>query len=129
RTISPFDFGSYILDETILDDKSCVVKMHIVFPTLMCDTILAQHPDICSEADVPSKRGCDLSFDLRLFESTHAADCAASSVNQSTDVLARKQMIVDLKVFSNVNPGVLDDNAGCDTEVEEEEDSDASPSM
>ena len=37
-------------------------------------------------------------------------------------------MIVDLKVFSNVNPGVLDDNAGGDTEVEEE-DSDASPSM
>ncbi|PNX59369.1 hypothetical protein L195_g051382, partial [Trifolium pratense] len=40
----------------------------------------------------------------------------------------RKQMIVDLKVFSNVNPGVLDDNAGGDTGVEEE-DSDASPSM
>ncbi|PNX57686.1 hypothetical protein L195_g058817, partial [Trifolium pratense] len=29
-------------------------------------------------------------------------------------------------VFSNVNPGVLDDNAGGDTEVEEE-DTDASP--
>ena len=37
-------------------------------------------------------------------------------------------MIVDLKVFSNVSPGVLDGNAGGDTEVEEE-DSDASPSM
>ena len=73
--------------------------MPIVFPTLMCDFILAQHPGICTEAGVSSKIGCDLSFDFRLFEGTHAANCAASSVNQSTDVLPRKQMIVDLKVF------------------------------
>ncbi|PNX67062.1 hypothetical protein L195_g063344, partial [Trifolium pratense] len=79
----------------------------------------------CTEAD---KRGYDLSFDFRLFEGTYAADYAASSVNQSSDVLPIKQMIVDLKVFSNVSPGVLNDNSGGDTEVEEE-DSDASPSM
>ncbi|CAJ2652710.1 unnamed protein product [Trifolium pratense] len=74
--------------------------MPIAFPTLMCDIVLAQHPGICTEDD---KRGCDLSFDFRLFEGTHAADCAASSVNQSTDVLPRKQMIVDLKVFFSMS--------------------------
>ncbi|XP_045802484.1 uncharacterized protein LOC123896086 [Trifolium pratense] len=62
---SPFDFGSYILDETVLDIKSCAVKMPIAFPTLMGDIVLAQHPGICTEDD---KRGCDLSFDFRLFE-------------------------------------------------------------
>ncbi|PNX56660.1 envelope-like protein, partial [Trifolium pratense] len=86
-TRSPFDLGFHILDETVLHGKSCAEKMPIVFPTLMCDIILAQHPGICTEADVPRKGGCDLSFDFRLVEGTHAADCAASSVNQSTDVL------------------------------------------
>ena len=53
-TRSPFAFGSYILDETVLHGKSCTVKMPIVFPTLMCDIILAQHPDICTKAGVPT---------------------------------------------------------------------------
>ncbi|MCI76055.1 envelope-like protein, partial [Trifolium medium] len=74
------------------------VKMPIAFPTLICDIILSQHPEIFIEADVPSRRESDLSLDFRLFKGTHAADIAAPSVKQPTGVLSRKQMITDLKV-------------------------------
>ncbi|MCI25855.1 envelope-like protein, partial [Trifolium medium] len=43
-TKTPFDFGSYIFDQTIQHAKSLAVKMPIAFPTLLCSIILNQHP-------------------------------------------------------------------------------------
>ncbi|PNX85203.1 envelope-like protein, partial [Trifolium pratense] len=97
---SPFDFGFYIFDETVLHGKSRAVKMHIAFPTLICDIILVQHPDICTEAGVPSKRNSNLSLDFRLFEGTHATDIATPSVKQPTCTMTRRQMIDNLKEVS-----------------------------
>ncbi|MCI36918.1 envelope-like protein, partial [Trifolium medium] len=74
--------------------------MPIAFPTLLCDIILAQHPGICIESDVPSRRESDLSLDYKLFEGTHAADIAPPSAKKSTSAITRQQMIADLKVVS-----------------------------
>ncbi|MCH95220.1 envelope-like protein, partial [Trifolium medium] len=83
-TRTPFDFGSYIFEQTILHGKTLAVKMPIAFPTLLCDIILAQHPGICTDSDMPSRRESDLSLDYRLFEGTHAADIAPPSSKKST---------------------------------------------
>lgn len=42
-TKSNFDFGSYVLDQTMKHVASYVVKMPIAFPSLICGVILTQH--------------------------------------------------------------------------------------
>ncbi|GAU50939.1 hypothetical protein TSUD_411360 [Trifolium subterraneum] len=103
-TRSKFDYGTYIFDETVMHGKSHAVKMPIVFPTLICDAILKQHPGIYTEADVPKRSDSGLSLGYRLFEGTHVVDIVAPFVahvaRQPTGVLTRQQMIADLKEVS-----------------------------
>ncbi|MCH98861.1 envelope-like protein, partial [Trifolium medium] len=99
-TRTKFDFGSYIFDQTIMHAHSLAVKMPIAFPTLLCGIILKQYPGILVNTNVPCKRKSTLSLDYRLFEGTHAADIATSSVKKPTAALTRKQMITNLKDVS-----------------------------
>ncbi|MCI29883.1 envelope-like protein, partial [Trifolium medium] len=99
-TRTPFNFGSYIFDQTCKHAKSLAVQLPIAFPTLVCGIILNQHPDIYIAADVSCAREADLSLDYRLFERSHAADIAGPSGKKSGDTLSKKQMIADLKETS-----------------------------
>ncbi|MCH84151.1 envelope-like protein, partial [Trifolium medium] len=86
--------------QTLLHGKSLAVKMPIAFPTLLCNIILGQHPDILTATDEESPRQSDLCLDYRLFEGTHAADIAGASGSKSSGTLSKQHMIDELKESS-----------------------------
>jgi hypothetical protein len=83
--------------------KSWAIKLPIVFPSLLCGIILAQHPNILIPADEPCKRKSPLSFHFKLFEGKHAADIAgpsrkvSSPRKVSTSTMNRNAMITSME--------------------------------
>ncbi|PNX67767.1 envelope-like protein, partial [Trifolium pratense] len=69
----------------------------IAFPTLICGIILSQHPDICTNSDVPVPRPSALTIDFRLLEGTHAADIAVASLKKPAAGMTKRQMIANLR--------------------------------
>ncbi|PNX59931.1 envelope-like protein, partial [Trifolium pratense] len=92
-----FDYGTHIFNATILHGSSTAVKMPIAFPTLICDIILSQHPDICTKSDVPVSRPSALTMDFRLLEGKHAADIAVASLKTPAAGMTKRQMIANLR--------------------------------
>ncbi|CAJ2657510.1 unnamed protein product [Trifolium pratense] len=97
-----FDYGSYIFTATILHGSSTAIKMPIAFPTLICDIILSQHPDICTKSDVPVPRPSALTMDFRLLEGKHAADIVVASLKKPAAGMTKRQMIVNLREVSKM---------------------------
>ncbi|XP_045803021.1 uncharacterized protein LOC123896707 [Trifolium pratense] len=92
----PFDYGSYIFYETLTHAVSFAVEKPIAFPTLLCNIILEQHPDILTAADVTCVRPGKLVIEQRLIAETDAAAGVGPSVPKKTAKLSRRQMIADL---------------------------------
>jgi len=63
-TKAKFDFGLYVFEKTMKHAQSFVVKIQIVFPSLICGVILSQHPGILVSTDVASKRESPLSLHI-----------------------------------------------------------------
>ncbi|XP_045796316.1 uncharacterized protein LOC123890702 [Trifolium pratense] len=97
-----FDYGTHIFNATILHGSSTAVKMSIAFPTLICGIILSQHPDICTNSDVPVSRPSALTMDFRLLEGKHAADIAVASLKTPAVGMTKRQMIANLREVSNM---------------------------
>ncbi|XP_045807644.1 uncharacterized protein LOC123901690 [Trifolium pratense] len=97
-----FDYGTHIFNATILHGSSTAVKMPIAFPTLICGIILSQHPDICTNSDVPVSRPSALTMDFRLLEGKHAADIAVASLKTPAVGMTKRQMIANLREVSNM---------------------------
>ncbi|PNX69195.1 envelope-like protein, partial [Trifolium pratense] len=76
--------------------------MPIAFPTLICDIILSQHPDICTKSDVPVTRPSALTMDFRLLEGKHAADIAVASLKKPAAGMTKRQMIANLREVSKM---------------------------
>ncbi|KAK2444858.1 bromodomain-containing protein [Trifolium repens] len=68
------DFGSLIFDQIVEHGKSWAIKLAVSFPTLICEIILDQHPNILVLEDVPCKREPPMTLSYKLFEGKHAAD-------------------------------------------------------
>ncbi|KAK2410131.1 hypothetical protein QL285_045517 [Trifolium repens] len=68
------DYGALIFDQIVEHGKSWAIKLVIGFPTLICDIILDQHPNILVPEDTPCKRESPMSLSYKLFEGKHAAD-------------------------------------------------------
>ncbi|KAK2445249.1 bromodomain-containing protein [Trifolium repens] len=68
------DYGSLIFDQIIEHGKSWAIKLAVSFPTLICEIILDQHPNILVPEDVPCKREPPMTLSYKLFEGKHAAD-------------------------------------------------------
>ncbi|MCI02183.1 envelope-like protein [Trifolium medium] len=77
--------------------KSLAVKMPIAFPSLLCSSILSQHPGILLSSDVACKRESPLTLHYRLFEGTHVPDIVATSGKSGPGPMSRKEMIAALK--------------------------------
>jgi hypothetical protein len=61
-TKTKMDIGRYVFDQTVKHAKSDAVKFPIAFPTLLCNIMLSQHPDLISAADMAMKRESSLTF-------------------------------------------------------------------
>jgi hypothetical protein len=100
------DFGSLIFDQIVEHGKSWAVKLAISFPSLICDIILSQHPNILLPEDKPCKRESPMTLSYKLFEGKHAADItvppkkvipagkvASSSMNRKTMIISMEAAI------------------------------------
>ncbi|XP_045810907.1 uncharacterized protein LOC123905343 [Trifolium pratense] len=52
-TKAKFDYGAYFFQETLSHALTYAVEKPVAFPTLLCNIILEQHPDILRSTDVP----------------------------------------------------------------------------
>ncbi|CAJ2637470.1 unnamed protein product [Trifolium pratense] len=93
-TKANFDYGAYFFQETLSHALTYAVEKPVALPTLLCNIILEQHPDILRSFDVPCKRKGVLVIEQRLLDGTNAAAGVGTSVQAG--VLSRKQMIADL---------------------------------
>ncbi|CAJ2671712.1 unnamed protein product [Trifolium pratense] len=93
-TKAKFDYGSYFFQETLSHALTYAVEKPVALPTLLCNIILEQHPDILRSTDVPCKRKGVLVIEQRLLDGTNAAAGVGTSVQ--AEALSRKQMISDL---------------------------------
>lgn len=61
-TKAKFEYGTYIIDQTMRRASTNAIKMPIAFPSMICDMVLNQHPDILLGTDVACKRESPLSL-------------------------------------------------------------------
>ncbi|XP_057452469.1 uncharacterized protein LOC130744298 [Lotus japonicus] len=73
-TRAKMDFGQHVFEQTSKHACSYAVKLPIMFPCLITELILQQHPSILQADEAPSKKGLPLNFDYRLFAGTHVPD-------------------------------------------------------
>ncbi|KAK2404716.1 hypothetical protein QL285_054026 [Trifolium repens] len=135
------DFGSLIFDQIIEHGKSWAIKLAVSFPSLICEIILDQHPNILLPEDVPCKRESPMTLSYKLFEGKHAADIivpskkvvhqekvASTSMNRKTMIITMEaavkaldeqkteleRVIFALKQEETEEEGLVAENAGVD---------------
>ncbi|XP_050877122.1 uncharacterized protein LOC127080874 [Lathyrus oleraceus] len=96
-TKSNFDFGSYVFDQTMKYVASYIVKMPIVFPSLICGVILSQHPSILIISNSIYKRDPFLSLYYRLFTGKHVPGIVMSSDHTYSRPTTRTCILANLK--------------------------------
>ncbi|XP_058726094.1 uncharacterized protein LOC131597410 [Vicia villosa] len=77
-----FDYGTYIIDQTVRHAATNATKLPISFPSLICGIILNQHLGILVSTDVACKRKSAMSLHERLFAGKHVADIVLASVEK-----------------------------------------------
>ncbi|KAK2421808.1 hypothetical protein QL285_032396 [Trifolium repens] len=102
-TSANVDFGSLIFDQIIEHGKSWAIKLAVSFPSLICEIILDQHPNILLPEDVPCKRESPMTLSYKLFEGKHAADITVPPKkttpveNVASTSMTRKTMIISME--------------------------------
>ncbi|WJX64961.1 hypothetical protein P8452_49678 [Trifolium repens] len=97
------DYGSLIFDQIVEHGKSWAIKLAVSFPTLICEIILDQHPNILVPEDVPCKRESPMTLSYKLFEGKHAADITVPTKkvtpveNVASTSMTRKTMILTME--------------------------------
>ncbi|KAK2451769.1 hypothetical protein QL285_010794 [Trifolium repens] len=97
------DYGALIFDQIVEHGKSWAIKLVIGFPTLICDIILDQHPNILVPEDTPCKRESPMSLSYKLFEGKHAADIVlppkkvVPQESVASTSMTRKTMIISME--------------------------------
>jgi hypothetical protein len=93
----PYDFETYIFDQTMKHGKTLAVKLPITFPSLLCSIILSQHPNILVKEDVACTRESPMTISPRLLEGQHVTDIVGQSSKATTGKMTRKEAIANLK--------------------------------
>ncbi|KAK2444344.1 hypothetical protein QL285_015374 [Trifolium repens] len=102
-TSANVDFGSLIFDQIIEHGKSWAIKLAVSFPSIICEIILDQHPNILLPEDVPCKRESPMTLSYKLFEGKHAADITVPPKkttpveNVASTSMTRKTMIISME--------------------------------
>ncbi|XP_050892871.1 uncharacterized protein LOC127098340 [Lathyrus oleraceus] len=92
-----FDFRKYIFEQVSKQAFSTAVKMPICCPSLICGTILNQHPGILLPIDRVKKRDSPLSLHYKLFVGTHVPDIVITSSQAPGPATSKKSVIAQLK--------------------------------
>ncbi|XP_045797580.1 uncharacterized protein LOC123891723 [Trifolium pratense] len=77
--------------------KTSVTKQPIAFPTLICDIILSQPPNIRHEGESTKKRATPLAIHQKLYSKQHAPDIVGPSNAAADTPMTRKEMIAMLE--------------------------------
>ncbi|XP_050915281.1 uncharacterized protein LOC127130287 [Lathyrus oleraceus] len=96
-TKTKFDFGSYIFGQTLKHASTFAVKIHIVFPSLICGGKLNQHPGILISSDTTSKRKSLISLHYRLFVGIRVPNIVMTSRKETVNSTSKDGIIVELK--------------------------------
>ncbi|XP_058760249.1 uncharacterized protein LOC131633568 [Vicia villosa] len=98
-TKAKFNYGAYIVDQTIKHAGSFSIKGPIAFPSLLSGIILDQYPNILNEHDMVCKRECPLAFHYKLFKGKHVPDIVMTSAETSKSgaSISKEDVIVILK--------------------------------
>ncbi|XP_045797567.1 uncharacterized protein LOC123891708 [Trifolium pratense] len=96
-TGTKFNAGLYIFNQVVQHAKTSVTKQSIAFPTLICDIILSQHPNIRHEDESAKKRATPLAIHQKLYSKQHAPDIAGPSNAAADTPMTRKEMIAMLE--------------------------------
>ncbi|XP_057443807.1 uncharacterized protein LOC130735956 [Lotus japonicus] len=106
-TRGKFDFGNHVFEKTIKHAGYLAVKLPILFPCLLSELIVHQHPDIVRANQPQGKKPLPLNFDYRLFVRTHVPDImlfvekGTSSVSGTKAPGPRKEdIVVELQEIS-----------------------------
>ncbi|XP_045791837.1 uncharacterized protein LOC123886576 [Trifolium pratense] len=96
-TGTKFNAGLYIFNQVVQHAKTSVTKQPIAFPTLICDIILSQHPNIRNEDESAKKRATPLAIHQKLYSKQHAPDIVGPSNAAADTPMTRKEMIAMLE--------------------------------
>ncbi|XP_045797579.1 uncharacterized protein LOC123891721 [Trifolium pratense] len=96
-TGTKFNAGLYIFNQVVQHAKTSVTKQPIAFPTLICDIILSQHPNIRHEDESAKKRASPLAIHQKLFSKQHAPDIVGPSNAAADTPMTKKEMIAMLE--------------------------------
>ncbi|MCI30429.1 envelope-like protein, partial [Trifolium medium] len=69
----------------------------IVFPSILCDIILSQHPNIRQEGEIAKKRESALNLHYKLFSEQHVSDIAEPSTKATSAPMTRNEIIAALE--------------------------------
>ncbi|XP_057415249.1 uncharacterized protein LOC130710081 [Lotus japonicus] len=102
------DFGQHVFEHTFKHVGSYAVKLSIMFPCLITELILQQHPSILQADEAPSKKGLPLNFDYRLFAGTHVPnivlnapkDAPSASGTKGVTSTGKDDILAELKEIS-----------------------------
>ncbi|XP_057432424.1 uncharacterized protein LOC130725192 [Lotus japonicus] len=78
-TRGEFDFGKLVFDQTLKHAGSYAVRLPILFPCLLSELIVKQHPHVVRADEPQGKRPLPLKFDYHLFAGTHVPDIVLSA--------------------------------------------------
>jgi hypothetical protein len=74
--------------------------MPIAFPSLICENILSQNPNILVSSDVVCKRKSPLSLHYKLFQGTHVPDIVMTSGKEIVGATSKEGIVEELKAIS-----------------------------
>ncbi|XP_057426052.1 uncharacterized protein LOC130719441 [Lotus japonicus] len=102
-----FDFGKLVFYQTLKHAGSYAVRLPILFPCLLSELIVKQHPHVVRADEPQGKRPLPLKFDYRLFAGTHVPDIVLSAVKGSASTsgtqavgASKDDILAELRVVS-----------------------------
>ncbi|XP_057452375.1 uncharacterized protein LOC130744200 [Lotus japonicus] len=102
-----FDFGKLVFDQTLKHAGSYAVRLPILFPCLLSELIVKQHPHVVRADEPQGKRPMPLKFEYHLFAGTHvpyivlsAAKGSASSSGTQAVGATKDDILAELRVVS-----------------------------
>ncbi|XP_057418471.1 uncharacterized protein LOC130712669 [Lotus japonicus] len=96
-TGAKLDFGTHVFEQTIKHAESFVVKLLILFPCLLTEMILQQHPNILRADEPQGKKPLPLNFDYHLFARTHGLDIMLSVAKGNASASGSKKVSASIK--------------------------------
>ncbi|XP_057418325.1 uncharacterized protein LOC130712508 [Lotus japonicus] len=103
-----FDFGKLVFDRTLKHAGSYAVRLPILFPCLLSEIIVHQHPNVVRDDEPLGKKPMPLKFDYRLFATTYvpnivltAAKGTASASGTQAVGSGKEDILAELRVVCN----------------------------